>query len=131
MTNIEKKEFGYFLTFAGSISEDEMSSWVEASKAALATQNSPFGVLVDMRELSPLTPSAKNKMQDGQILYKQKGMTRSAVIVNQGFIATQFKMIAQQTGIYEWERYIDASASSNWEEIAINWILNSKDPDLN
>ena len=130
MTNIEKKDYGFKLTFAGSISQDEMASWVSDSKNTLASQTSEFGILVDMRELSPLTPGAKDVMQTGQKLYKDKGMKRSAVIVSQGFISTQFKMIAQQTGIYEWERYIDASANSNWENIATNWITNGKDPDV-
>ncbi len=129
MTNIEKKEFGFIITFGGSISVDEMESWVNDSKQALTPQNSPFGVIVDMRELSPLSPGAKDKMQEGQILYKEKGMNRSAVIVSQGFLATQFRMIAQQTGIYEWERYIDSANNPNWEEIAIDWIKKGKDPD--
>jgi hypothetical protein len=118
------------LTFAGSISPDEMAAWVEDSKNVLAGQTSKFGVLVAMRDLSPLTPSAKEKMQEGQILYKEKGMVRSAVVVSQGFLATQFKMIAQQTGIYEWERYIDSESNPNWEQVAIDWIKNGKDFDI-
>jgi hypothetical protein len=58
-------------------------------------------------------------------------MTRSAVILSQGFLATQFKMIARDTGIYEWERYIDTSSNPNWENVAIDWVVNGKDPDLN
>jgi hypothetical protein len=130
MIRIDKLVFGYFLTFTGSISEDEMAVWVEDSRKILASQISQFGVIVDMRNLSPLSNAAQKKMQEGQVLYKEKGLTRSAVIVSQGFIASQFKMIAQQTGIYEWERYIDASSNPQWEKTAMNWVKDGKDCDI-
>jgi hypothetical protein len=130
MTNIEKRDYGFKITFSGSIDLDEMTSWVDASKNALVSQTSAFGVMVDMRELSPLAPSVGERLQDGQKLYKEKGMTRSAVAVNQGFVAAQLKMVAQDTGIYEWERYVDASINTNWENTCIDWIANGKDPDV-
>ena len=34
-----------------------------------------------------------------------------------------------ETGIYEWERYIDASKTPKWEEIGIEWLVNNIDPD--
>ena len=34
-----------------------------------------------------------------------------------------FKRLAKETGIYEWERYIDASSHPNWEEDAMKWIV--------
>jgi hypothetical protein len=131
MTNVEKNDYGFKLIFAGSISQDEMASWVEISRNALTSQISKFGVIIDMRELSPLSPGAKSKLLEGQKLFKEKGMTRSAVIVSQGFIASQLKLVAKDTGIYEWEKYIDSSSKENWEELAINWITNGSDPDLN
>ena len=51
------------------------------------------------------------------------------MVVNQGILATQFKLIAQKTGIYDFERYIDASSTPNWESKAIDWIKNGIDPD--
>ena len=131
MTNIEKQNYGFKITFAGLINQNEMSQWVESSRNSLLSQGPDFGVMVDMRELSPLSEEAKALLQEGQVLYKEKGMTRSVVVVNQGFIATQFKMMAQDSGIYEWERYIDASSKPNWEKIGIDWIVNNIDPDQN
>lgn len=129
MTKIEKKDFGFQLTFASNISPEEMAQWVDDSSKALSGQSGSFGVLIDMRDLAPLSAAAKEKMEEGQKLYKAKGMARSAVVVSQGILATQFKLIAQKTGIYDWERYIDASVVTNWENIAIDWLKNGKDPD--
>ena len=44
-------------------------------------------------------------------------------------IVTEVIKIAKETGIYEWERYIDVTAQPGWEQIALDWILNAVDPD--
>ncbi|MGB9500437.1 MAG: hypothetical protein ACKVE4_12015 [Dissulfuribacterales bacterium] len=41
----------------------------------------------------------------------------------------QFQCIGKETGIYEWERYIDVSSSPDWERIAVDWISKGIDPD--
>lgn len=129
MNKIEKKSYGYKITLAGSVSPDEMLQWVAASKEALTSSPPKFGVVVDMRDLKPLTPEAQNHMQEGQKLYKGKGMTRSAVIVASAVLAMQFKRIANETGIYEWERYVSAAQTSDFEKVAENWVSNGVDPD--
>ncbi|HMV41143.1 MAG TPA: hypothetical protein PK079_09135 [Leptospiraceae bacterium] len=60
-----------------------------------------------MRTLKPLPPESQIHMQEGQKLYKEKGMVRSVVILANTITKLQFKRIAQETGIYQWERYID------------------------
>jgi hypothetical protein len=72
MTKIEKKDYGFKLTFAGSINPDEMASWVDSSKTELSSQTSKFGILVDMRELSPLSPGAKEKCLKDKSFTKKK-----------------------------------------------------------
>ena len=129
MYKIEKQDYGYKLTFGDFINEDEMKKWVEESKSALLTSPNSFGVFVDMRTLRPLPAEAQKHMQDGQKLYKSKGMTRSVVILANSVTKMQFKRIGQETGIYQWERYIDESSNPNWEKAGINWITNGIDPD--
>lgn len=130
MHTIEKKGYGYKLTFQGVIPAEEMTKWVEEARSALSRQNGAFGVFVDMRELSPLTPEVKMIMESGQKLFKEKGMERSVVILANAVVSLQFKDIAKKSGIYAWERYIDASSNLNWEQIGEDWIKNSIDPDL-
>lgn len=129
MFKIEKKDFGYKLTFADFIQAEEMKKWVEQSRNTLLTAPKEFGVFVDMRTLKPLPQDSQQYMQEGQKLYKEKGMVRSVVVVSDSITAMQFKRIAKETGIYQWERYIDASASAFWEQIALDWIKDGKDPD--
>ncbi|MBT9544148.1 MAG: hypothetical protein IV090_02030 [Candidatus Sericytochromatia bacterium] len=130
MYQIERKDYGYYLTFGDLIKADEMNRWVSESKQEMLSAPSQFGVFVDMRTLAPLPEDAQVAMQEGQKLYKSKGMTRSVVIVNSKITKMQFMRIAKETGIYEWERYIDATAVPNWEDVGVAWLTEATDPDL-
>ncbi len=129
MYKVEKKGYGYLLTFGDEITMAEMSNWVKLSEQALASAPAKFGVFVDMRTLKPLAPDAQAEMQRGQKLFKMKGMERSVVIVNSSVIAMQFKRIARETGIYDWERYISAADEANWEKKGVDWLEKAIDPD--
>jgi hypothetical protein len=130
MYSIEKKPFGFKLTFSEMVNANEMKKWVDESKNAVSSAPNDFGVLIDMRKLSPLATDAQLHMQEGQKIYKQNGMKRSAVIVSSVLTKMQFQRIAKETGIYDWERYIDASSVNNWEKAALDWIEKEVDPDL-
>lgn len=56
-------------------------------------------------------------------------MERSVVILESTIITMQFKNIAKETGIYQWERYLDASKVPNFEEVGKKWLINGIDPD--
>ncbi len=128
MHNIERKSSGYLLTFGGLISQQEMQEWVDESRRSLESQQGGFCVIVDMRTLAPLTADTQRVMVEGQKLYKQRGMTRSSVIVNNSVTAIQFKRLAQQSGIYQWERYFDGT-QPGCLDAAIGWGKSGVDPD--
>ncbi|MGA7722790.1 MAG: hypothetical protein WCA84_16610 [Ignavibacteriaceae bacterium] len=129
MYQIEKKSYGVKLTFAGLIAKDEMQKWVAESAKITKSLPSKFGVFVDMRDLKPLAADSQLVMQEGQKLFKNAGMERSVVILSTAMVTMQFKRIAKETGIYEWERYIDSSKTADWEEIGIKWLEDKIDPD--
>jgi hypothetical protein len=129
MYKIERRPSGYLLTFGGVIEDKEMKRWVDESARALAKETQAFSVVVDMRTLAPLQPQVQQLMVEGQNLYKGKGMTRSAVIVSNAVTAIQFKRLAKESGIYQWERYLDG-AQANCQQLAIGWAKDGVDPDL-
>jgi len=129
MYKIEKGAHGYTLTFSGSISVAEMKKWKEESAKALATASGSFGVFVDMRNLNPLPADAQAEMEEGQKQFKAKGMTKSVVVLSSPVVTMQFKRLAKQSGIYAWERYIDASNEPNWQQKGLDWLTKGIDPD--
>jgi anti-anti-sigma regulatory factor len=129
MYKIEKKTSGFLLTFGETIDAAEMQRWLTESQKALETVQGPFGVIIDMRTLKPLSSDSQAVMVKGQGLYKQKGMQRSAVVLNDAVTTLQFKRLAQQSGIYAFERYIDASKHEDWAKMAVAWVRDGIDPD--
>jgi hypothetical protein len=130
MYRIEKKPYGYRMLFSGFIKNDEMKAWAQEVKATLAApQAKEFGVFVDMRDLKPLDDAAKATMVEGQLIFKDKGMVRSVVILNSPILTMQFKRLAKESGIYQWERYVDASVVSDFEKVGEDWVGKGIDPD--
>ncbi|HEY5960705.1 MAG TPA: hypothetical protein VIV60_29325 [Polyangiaceae bacterium] len=129
MYEINKTAYGFQLIFGDSMSAAEMQQWHDESKVLLTSATPGFGVFVDMRTLKPLTPDAQAIMQQGQKLFKSKGMVRSVVILASALVTLQFKRIAKETGIYDWERYIDASSVKDWQSKGIAWVRDKIDPD--
>lgn len=108
-----------------------MENWVSESRELLEGQNMDFGVFVDMTQAKPIDTETRHIMSRGQKLYRSKGMKRSAVVLNSTIATLQFREIAKQSGIYECERYVDASKVDNWEEQGLKWVIDGIDPDLN
>ena len=130
MYKIDKRPSGYILKFAGNIDQNEMQQWYDESQRVLSTENrSTFGVIIDMKDLLPVSADARQTMVAGQQLYKDKGMNRSAVLLVNQEVCNQFKNLAMQSGIYATERYIDASQSSDAIDKAIKWVNDGIDPD--
>jgi hypothetical protein len=128
MYKIEKKSWGYGLVFGGNMNADEAAQWYREWAEVLKDQIGPFSVFVDMRTLIPVSKEAVEPLAEGQSLARQCGMIRSVVIVQNPATASQFKRIAGNSGINQWERYIDATTVADWEDKGMNWILQGIDP---
>ena len=130
MYSIETTDYGIKLTFSGYIKLAEMKKWFEESEQTVGSLKGNFHVFVDMRDLETLPPDSKAIMWKGQILYRYQGMTRSIVITGSAVTAIQFMDIANKSGIYKNERYIDASTESNWKQVGLSWILKGIEPNI-
>ncbi|TCL70070.1 hypothetical protein EDC14_101059 [Hydrogenispora ethanolica] len=129
MHKVEKTDYGVRLTLGGFIKEDEMSEWAGESQRILSELPASFGVFLDMRELKPLPPECRPIVIEVQKMFKERGMVRSVAIFADYVTTMQTKRMSKETGIYEWERYLDASAESDWENIGILWVRDGIDPD--
>ncbi len=128
MYKIEVTDYGIKIIFSGDLPPEDMKKWLEDSIKILKSFENSFMVFVDMRDLDILSFEAREYLVQGQEFYRFKGMKRSVVILNSDFTKMQFQRIAWKTGIYEWERYIDASNTPDWEQIGLDWIIEGIDP---
>jgi len=134
MYRIMKRNFGYQLTFGGKLDNAEIVQWYCESESRLAENDHfPFSVIVDMRSVRSVSPATKAVIIEGQKLYRDKGMRRSVVIVDDPMMMQQLKHAAMTSGIYEKERYIDVKQKANWVNEALSWIrdgvFNDNDPE--
>ena len=128
MYKIERTDLGFYLTFGGDMTKDEMEKWYEDSEQVLTGQQAPFGVIIDMRTLAPLRVEAQGAMVRGQSMYRSRGMQRSCVILDDAITTIQFMRLARKSGIFKYERYIDASAHRDWLAEARNWVRHAIAP---
>ena len=59
MYKIQKNELGFKLTFAGTVTKEDLQPWFEESKKALIMCKKPFGVMVDIETSSLCRPAFK------------------------------------------------------------------------
>ena len=123
MYTITLRPSGYILKFSGNIQLDEMQNWYNDSIKYLEDAPESFGVIVDMTRLQPLTPEVQRLMVDGQELYRNAGMQRSSVILQNPIIKLQFNRLAKESGIIIIERYFDGSTPGAIDR-AIEWVKN-------
>ena len=125
---IERKEWGFHLTFEAFVPKAMMEAWVEESIPALDDVPPKFWVFVDLSRMAPVTQDTREVMIRGQQLYQDAGMVRSAVVVDSVATVMQFRRIAEESGIYQWERYFDAQDPDH-ETSAMRWLRDAHDPE--
>ncbi len=128
MYTIDKTPYGYALSFSGALNADEMRSWLNACREALSAPQTPFGVLIDARELGVIDREVKKLLIAGQHRFRKQGMVRSALVWSDAGTASQFQVLARQSGIIEGERNINA-AEPGWEKRALDWVERGIEPD--
>jgi hypothetical protein len=129
MYTMERTSYGLFIEVRDTLSKADAEQWVEDLKAAITDINGEFGAFADLRKVLLLSPESKDAVQAGEIHARKHGLVRSVIILSDEVTALQMKGIARLSGIYEWERYIDASAVENWEQIGLDWVIHGIDPD--
>ena len=115
MCRIERTSYGFEIRFEGYIEKDELKRWAKEAATILKDQKPGFGVLHDMRGMAPLPVDA--------------GLGRSAQILDDPITKMQFKRLAKDIELFHDMRQIDASRTPNWEQVAINWIVDGVEPE--
>jgi hypothetical protein len=109
---------------------EEANAWRKDYERIVPGLKPGFGQLVDLRDKKAYTPDVGEIIQDVMRYVREHGMARSAVILSSAMTKMQISRLAKDAGMYEYERYFDATAEKDWERKAIDWIEKGVDPDL-
>lgn len=125
---MDKKNYGYKLTFSGFQNTFEIESYIKELKSYMEEKTGDFGIMVELRQMKPLAPESQEALTTSQKLVATR-LTRSATIVNDNaIIKMQFKRLSKQSGVADSKRFIDTSSNTNWEKLAENWIAKGIEP---
>jgi hypothetical protein len=124
-------DYGFRSTAPGYIIPAEARLWFEDLKArVLRLEGRPFGLLVDSRTQKSNPPESQEIIREAMVWLRAQGMQRSVVVLDSTVALIQILRIAKSTGVYSYERYLDALKDVHWESKAVDWLVNGIDPDL-
>lgn len=130
MYKIECESWGLLLTFSENVTlEDAQRYDSELVTARTKYAGKQWGVICDCRDLGVMAPGAQELLKKSQAEGKKSGMVRSCVILTAPIPIMYAKRFAKETGIYEWERYINGRTDPNWKQSALDWVCSGIDPD--
>ena len=124
-------DYGFRVHGPGYITPAEARAWFEDLKTrVLAREGKPFGLLVDSRTQKANPPDTQELIKESMVWLRGHGMERSVVVLDSTVALIQILRLAKATGVYAYERYLDALKDPDWEAKALDWIIRSIDPDL-
>jgi len=129
MHSIMKQTYGLHIMFRDILDTEELKVLIHESKEYLELIEEPFGVFLDIRNLLPMSFEVIELRGKSQKYYREKGMSRSVIVVDNLATAMQFKTITKESNTHQMGRYINSWIHRNWDELGENWLLNGIDPD--
>ncbi|WNG23734.1 hypothetical protein F0U62_06605 [Cystobacter fuscus] len=124
-------DYGFRSTAPGYIIPAEARLWFEDLKErVLRLEGRPFGLLVDSRTQKSNPPESQEIIREAMVWLRAHGMQRSVVVLDSTVALIQILRIAKSTGVYSYERYLDALKDPLWERKAVDWLSHGIDPDL-
>lgn len=124
-------EYGFRVHAPGYITPVEARAWLEDLKPkVLALAGKPFGLLVDSRTQKANPPETQEIIKEAMVWLRSHGMERSVVVLDSTVALIQILRLSKSSGVYAYERYLDALKDPEWESKAVDWIVRAVDPDL-
>ncbi|MFL5352856.1 hypothetical protein [Archangium sp.] len=124
-------DYGFRVHAPGYITPAEARAWFEDLKARVqALEGKPFGMMVDSRTQKANPPDTQELIKESMVWLRSHGMVRSVVVLDSTVALIQILRLAKATGVYAYERYMDALKDPEWEAKAVGWIRDGIDPDL-
>jgi hypothetical protein len=127
MHRIEPKPYGFKIAYEGFLRADDIARFSDEMRRNVATMNGEFAVLVDLRETRTFPPDAQAELMKIIGYCHEQGMNRNVIVVNSAITKIQANRLAREGGVTD-IRFIDAAHTSDWEQVAEDWLIRGKEP---
>lgn len=128
MYKIDEATYGFRITNSGQFSVFEAEEFKRDLLRRLSEHNQPFSLLIDIRNLIPLSPEVMSIMREVQLACRQMSLERVAMVMSSPVVRGQAQQVSFDTRTNPHDRYIDAARNPNWEKAAIDWLVDGVEP---
>jgi hypothetical protein len=120
MYEVEQTAYGLRVTVSGQLDPAESEAFAEDVRSQVRRLDDEFSVLADLREMEAFPPEVGEQIAELMAFCNERGMGRSADVVETATTSLQMEQLVEQAGIDE--RVVDASRVDDWEQQALDWI---------
>ena len=128
MYKIEKADYGFRITASGDMDLFESERLTLDLLDTLSAHDRQFSLLIDIRRLTPFAPEVLPNILKTHVMCKRMSMRRAAIIIDSPELRSQGKYISSSVKSASGDRFIVASEVENWEKKALDWVMNSIEP---
>ena len=128
MHKIEERLYGFKVTVSGIIEEAEAEEIGATLFALIGTRKTPFGLLIDCRNLVPLASAVAITIEEGYAACSQTGCKAVVAVINSPVIRGQLMQMSCSAASTDRDRVIDASKDLDWEKKAVLWLTDAIEP---
>ena len=133
MYSFEVTDYGFMFISNGFFSLEVAKAWnadFHKTLEKVVQIGRPFGQFADLRGFKPGPPESQAYITESMKAFKKAGGRRAIVLFDTHLATMHIKRLAKESGIYEWERYIDAETFPNFEKVVLAWLNEGADPDF-
>jgi hypothetical protein len=120
--------YGYRTMITSPFTLADAAAWFEDMQRAVGAPH-PFSQLIDLRDSRTSSEDDAGVIGTAMRWARHQGLVRSAVVVSSVVTTLKINRLARAAGVYEGERYVDASGDPHWEAKALAWIEQGIEPE--
>ncbi len=128
MITVEKKSHGFYVTFTGVITAEEIRAYEAQVNHLWTPADGPRSSILDIRELIIPHGNEMSMFIDFFHRSKESGLQRLAVVVKSPVLKARAIQLAFEVGGTEMIRFFDASRTPDWLEQCNDWVIHALDP---
>ncbi len=107
----------YKIRLYGYVQQDEMKQLLGTTKELLNSPASDFRVFSDLRGFKPASPDVQITMSEIQLLFKEKGLKKVAVLVDNVVAKMQLKRLHKENNVKGVDGFFAAEEPNHMKEV--------------